>query len=271
MQLTKELYFFDTFGVFIQKNVFPKEQIELANKIFDDHPKNNKDGKFKYLDIFESHRVFLDFFTNETLQKVASMCLGQNFRLDHGFLVEQDCTTASTNHLHGKSFGKDAVHFYLTQGTESIKNNTCWTRTGQLSAGIVLKGQRSESGGFGYIKGSHKSSYFVRGQEIKSCLLSTNELYDEYVTIPDLDSGDLIIFPENLVHGQCRMRNAKNARRMVYGMLFPSYAKFAKWDSSIKKLNKFADTPIHQSLLSDSYIVNLDGNPEDVKPDADVH
>ena len=83
--------------------------------------------------------------------------------------------------------------------------------------------------------------------------------------------GDLILFPENLIHGQSKMQNAKNARRMVYGMLFPSYAKFAKWDSSIKKLNKFADTPMHQSLLSDSYIVNLDDDPEAVKPVTDVH
>ena len=270
MQLTKELYFLDTFGVFIQKNVFPKEQIELANKIFDEHPKNNKDGAIKYFDVFESHRVFLDFFVNETVQSVAKICLGQNFRLDHGFLVEQDCKTAPTNHLHGKSFGKDAVHFYLTQGTESIKN-TCWTRTGQLSAGIVLKGQRSESGGFGYIKGSHKSSYFVRGQEVKSCLLTSNELYDEYVTIPDLDSGDLIIFPENLVHGQSRMRNTKNPRRMVYGMLFPSFAKYAKWDKAITKLKTFADTPIHQSLLSDSYISDLDDSFESIKANVDQH
>ena len=270
MKLTKELYFFDAFGVFIQKSAFPKEQIELANKIFDEHPKDNKDGKFKYLDVFESDRVFLDFFTNETLQKVSSMCLGKNFRLDHGFLVEQDSRTDPSNHLHGKSFGKDAIHFYLTQGTESIQN-TCWTRTGQLSAGIVLKGQRSESGGFGYIKGSHKSSYFVRGQEIKSCLLTSNELYDEYVTIPDLEPGDLIIFPENLTHGQSRMRNTKNPRRMVYGMLFPSYAKFAKWDTAIQKLQKFANTPALKSLLSDSYIVNLDDDLKDIKPDTDKH
>lgn len=269
MKLTKDLYFFDCFGVLIAKNIFPKDQVELANKIFDDHPKNNKDGKFKYLDIFESHRVFLDFFTNETLQKVASMCLGKNFRLDHGFLVEQDSHTDPSNHLHGKSFGKDAIHFYLTQGTESIQN-TCWTRTGQISAGIVLKGQRSQTGGFGYIKGSHKSSYFVKGHDLKLSFLGGND-FEKYVTIPNLDPGDLILFPENLIHGQSKMQNTKNARRMVYGMLFPSYAKFAKWDSSIKKLNKFADTPMHQSLLSDSYIVNLDDNPEDVKLDTDVH
>jgi ectoine hydroxylase-related dioxygenase (phytanoyl-CoA dioxygenase family) len=269
--VSRDLYFFDCFGIIVKRNVFSKERIDLANSIVDNAKEKRRDGGYKILDIFESHEVFIDFFVSKEITDIAAKCLGGNFRLDHGFIVEQTAKTDPHNHLHGKSFGKDAIHYYLTQGVEGI-SSPCWTRTGQLSVGVILKGQQPSTGGLGYIKGSHKSSYFVRGQEILESYLKDDSEFFDKVTIPKLNAGDVIIFPENLCHGQSRMKDQAPLRRTAYGMLFPSYAKFAKWDESIERLKIFSKSPMHEQLLSDAYIVeNLNSQNVSIKPKTDEH
>ena len=269
--ISQDLYFFDCFGMLIKRNAFSKERIDLANSVIDNAKEKRKDGGYKILDVFDSHEVFIDFFVDEKITSIARECLGKNFRLDHGFIVEQEASTDPFNHLHGKSFGKDAIHYYLTQGTEGL-DSPCWTRTGQLSVGIILKGQEPSTGGLGYIRGSHKSSYFARGQDVLQSFLKEDSNFFDKVTIPKLNAGDVIIFPENLCHGQSKMKAGAPMRRIAYGMLFPSYAKFAKWDKSLEKLRKFSKSETHKQLLTDAYLVgDLDSQNNSIKSGADEH
>ena len=249
-----------------KKHVFPPEQIGLANKVFESCEESRQtDGVYKRLGVFESHEIFIDMMVNPLVVEMCRFCLGENYRFDHANTVEQNASTGKGNHLHGKNFGKEGAHFYLSQGKESVDDGTCWTRTGQLTVGICLKSQEPETGGLCYIKGSHKSSYYETGQNIRSKLLSDEKTFKEHVTIPKLDEGDVIFFPENLIHGQSIM-STNSPRRMVYAMFFPAHSTFEQSNKQVNLLKRFAKTKAHKNILRDAYIIgDLDNRNETTK------
>jgi hypothetical protein len=233
--IDKEFYFFDCFGLYHKKKVFSETDIELANTAFEISQKKNKG--IKYYNVFDTNEIFIKLINHIEIKKICRLCFGEEYRLDHAFIINQKPDDKITKGLHGKCFGKNMSHYYISHGQEHL-DYPCWTKTGQLSVGLVLKEQNIETGGFCYIPGSHKTSYQVSGQNVHEAFLN-NYSFKEYVKIPSLEPGDLIAMPECLVHGQTEM--IKGERRIVYGMFFPLGNKFMDFSNEYKNIKNITN------------------------------
>lgn len=264
--ISSELYFFDCYGLYHKKNVFSKTQIKEANDFFDNSTIKTQKS-VKYFNVFEHNLVYLDMITHEEIFNLCNMCFGEDYRLDHAFLLQQDNSSdiSHDNFLHGKNFGKNMSHYYLSSGQEHIES-ACWTRVGQLSVGVVLKGQSESTGGFCYIPGSHKSSYHISGQNVKELFLHNDGLFKQII-IPRLSPGDLVIFPECLVHGQSKMPTT-HVRRMVYGMYFQIGIKFQDFSKEYETLRNITSKPEHLKVLVEPpyNLKETSGSKKDIAP-----
>lgn len=257
--IPEEYYWFDCFGVYHKKNVFPIEKINEAFQTFDTHKKSREysTGKFcnetiKHFGIWESHPIFLELATNPVVLNLCAFVFGGNgFRLDHALIIQDNPNSNIKGYLHGRSYGKQLSHYYLAQGQEHAEW-PCWTRVGQLTVGIVLKGQDPEEGGFCYVPGSHKTSYFLPGQEIQHEILKLDDIAPNYpnVVVPKLNPGDLVAFPESLIHGQTSV--SKNSQRCVsYNMFFPLSIRFLDWSKQYEKIRNHTHDPDRLRVIRD--------------------
>jgi hypothetical protein len=244
--IDKEIYFFDCFGLYHKKNVFNLDDIETCNLAFDQSLEKYNKG-IKYYNVFDKHKIFIQLANHAEVKKICKICFGEEYRLDHAFLINQDFNDNIPNDLHGKSFGKNMSHYYLFNAQDHI-DKPCFTRTGQLSIGIVLKGQNSNTGGFCYIPGSHKTAYQVSGQNVLEKILE-NKNFDDYLNVPNLNPGDLIAMPESLIHGQTKMKMGN--RRIVYCMFFPLGNKFKNFSSEYKNIQSITDNPEYLKILTE--------------------
>lgn len=272
--ISKESYFFDCLGLFHKRNVFTAEQVGAANQVVDECQANLKYVRgnlineiIKYFGIWESHPIFLELANHPAILELCRDSYGgsASFRLDHAFIIDSKPTDKLQGLLHGCSFSKNTTHYYLTQGQQNL-NQVCWTRVGQLSVAIVLKPQSAKTGGFCFIPGSHKTSYFVSGQELHKHIFKKPSLdvNEEHLVVPDLNPGDLIAFPESLIHGQTTMAGAKESRRFIYNMFCPLGIRFMDWSAQYqrirehtkdeKKLKIIRELPVNQMHLDPYYI-----------------
>lgn len=246
--ISKESYFFDCLGLYHKRNVFTPEQVAAANQVVDEFQATSKYVRgsrvneiIKYFGIWESHPIFLELANHPAILELCSSSFGgpDSFRLDHALIIESTPKDKLQGLLHGLSFGKNTTHYYLTQGQPHL-DSVCWTRIGQLSVAIVLQPQSAKTGGFCFIPGSHKTSYFVSGQELHKHIFKKQSLdiNEEHLVIPDLNPGDLIAFPESLIHGQTGIEGAKENRRLIFNMFYPMGIRFVDWTEQYKKIRE---------------------------------
>ena len=63
--ISKELFFYDCFGLYHKRNVFSKDQIDQANEIFETSKVQRRiDEKVKHRDVFESDEIFFKLSFN---------------------------------------------------------------------------------------------------------------------------------------------------------------------------------------------------------------
>lgn len=245
--IPEEYYWFDCLGVFHKKNVFPIDKINEAYRVFEEHKRTGnysagqKGNEFiKHSGIWEAHPIFLELATHPEVLKFCSYVFGGrgSFRLDHAFIVQGNQSVITKGKLHGQSYGKQMAHYYLSQGQEHAEW-PCWVKVGQLTVGVVLKGQDPDDGGFCYIPGSHKTSYFISGHALQRGLLKLDDigLDHPYIIVPKLDPGDLIAFPESLTHGQTHT-DFKPQRCVSYNMFFPMSTRFLDWSKQYAQIRK---------------------------------
>lgn len=246
--VSPELYFFDCFGLYHKRGVFSKDQIDAANEAFESSSHKTNQG-MKYYNVFDRNKIFIDMVNNPEIKQICNVCFDKEYRLDHAFIVQQKGFDQVGNGLHGKCFGKNMSHYYISSPQTHLET-TCFTKTGQLSVGIVLKGQNYQTGGFCYIPGSHKTSYCVSGQNIHQVYLADNKLFRQRVTVPELEPGDLIAMPECLVHGQTFM--GSGLRRIVYCMFFPLGNKFMDFSNEYRNIRSLESNPENLTIFRDT-------------------
>lgn len=253
--ISKELFFYDCFGLYHKRNAFSKDQIDQANEIFDTSKvKRRIDEKVKHRNVFESNGIFFRLSCHPEIIKMCEMCLGENFRLDLGFILNDSSTVGNQkNAIHGKRFGKENAQYHISFPRDNAEA-PCKISTGNVSVGIILKSQKSETGGFCYIKGSHKTSYMIKGQEVKKTYLNDDDAFNNIVTVPNLEAGDLIMFSESLWHGQTKM-STEEERRIIYAMFYSGHSRFAKWEHGIEQLKKYAHTDKEKMILQEPYVI----------------
>ena len=123
---------------------------------------------------------------------------------------------------------------------------------GVITVGVVIDGvNRRESGGFVFLPGSHKLSTIRTGSGIFNLL--NGNLYDEMLVHPELNPGDMVIFPECLVHGTSAMKHGQ--RTVLYYSFVPGYMRI-KNDFPIEELRElYGDTPYKKMILGDAYAI----------------
>lgn len=150
---------------------------------------NTKVRKFGVLDESEQPQIFLKLLMSPLLRKLLAYALGPFYRLDSAFGLNQPYDGGTGENLHGGPGSGHGMHNYARQAGKTV--------CGQISVGITL--QQPGEGGFTFLPGSHKSDYPIEGGAVLYQLKQhqmTNRLER-----PHLNTGDIILFPETLVHG----------------------------------------------------------------------
>lgn len=237
--ISPELYLFDSVGLYHKANAVASDLVAEAVRVYQSNYEAFTRPYPTKVKGFETHKIFLDLLTQPAVHEICRVCYGPAYRLDHLHLAEQNQQTTKKPDLHGEFFGRFQSHYYLSSPQRHIRK-PCYTRVGQLSVGVVLQGQDKATGGFCYIPGSHKSAYHLTGAELMNSVFSNPQVRKNTVTVPDLAPGDVIAFPENLIHGHTVM-TTKTHRLFLYGMYFPYSISYKYNNPQIDALLSIAD------------------------------
>jgi len=236
---TEQIYTLDSLGLVVVRNIIPREQIDLANRVIETSLKNKKNGKFSVL---EMDPVFFSFMSNPWILSACEQMLGPNFRFDHAFGLQQPGENLGAN-LHGGPLTCQGANYYVSNQGE--------IRCGRISIGIMLTRQDKDSGGFVFIPGSHKSVFPYHGNKVLSEVLP-NRFDSECIQCPTLDPGDLVCFVDSLVHGTSDWKK-DSKRRALYYMYSPGFVSWRPHEHVAKYL-AMATTDVQRRLLEPPYV-----------------
>lgn len=138
--------------------------------------------------------------------------LGANLRLDHQFVVLMTAGSVGEP-LHGGNTPHHQGEYF------EIKNDRIYC--GLTVVSIALCDVEAGSGGFCLIPGSHKSNFPLPPafQELS--------FSSECVVQPALSKGDVVIFPEALIHGALSWRSPWERRAVIFKYC-PGYIQWEK-------------------------------------------
>jgi hypothetical protein len=249
-----EVNLLDSTGVLILRNVVPPEVVAKANEVIDAHfEKDPTAWSDKPLDkgcpskfgFIELDPVFLDLMEAPCFLEAATYFLGTGFRFDHSLGQQMVPKLDAYANLHGgPQPRRNAIFFYVP----GLPLDRGVVRTSQLKMSVQLTGQGPDTGGFCYIPGSHTSADYKDATTLASNfgkLLSTGD-----VTVPELNPGDVLIFPDSLVHGRTKQ---KGLRRTLYYSYTSGFSSFMAYDETARPLLSRARTEVQQSLLRAPY------------------
>ena len=225
-------YAFATTGMLVVKNFYRTDTVEQM--LF-----NIDATKPQTLCIKNDPKLFMSIMSDSRIIDFCSKFIGPWFRFDHELVVNQ--TKESQPYLHGGQFGSHGTCFYHEAERYS------WN--GQLTVGIVLIKQNSETGGFAYIPGSQHSNHGGQyGQQLEVWKEAINEL----AIVPELNPGDLYIFSEALVHGQ-KQWNCNFPRTTFYMKYVPGYMAWQDYEITQSYLS-YAKNDLQRALLAPPYV-----------------
>lgn len=239
----EQYYVFDSIGLVVARDAVPSRDVELATKIIDKSINGRRVSKYSVLEL---DGLFMSLMTHPWILSACRRTLEDGFRLDHAFGVQQPFAKPN---LHGGPQACQSSCFY--NGTAS-PSGKAWT--GRVSVGIALTKQSRETGGFAYIPGSHKSSFLLHGSVVLRDYLGGNFAH-ESICIPTLNPGDIVFFPDCLVHGTAPW-NASYCRRALYYMYSPGYMAWRPY-SEIEKYLPLASNATQRNLLRPPYVAGF--------------
>lgn len=224
------LYLFDCTGVAIIRNVLSPDIVEQAKKSLATH--QEKRWKFPILDVNE---IFWDIMTNAKMLAMVEQICGEYFRLDHAFGVTSEDVVIN---LHG------GPNCSLGSCFSQVDNSVL---VSQLSCGFALTPQSSTTKGMCYIPGSHKALDGRDGSTIRKELLH-GDLNHESVIVPTLNPGDLIMFPESLIHGDNGWKPKDYHRLTIYYKFCPGFISWRNPNEQ-ERYRPLARTELEKRLL----------------------
>jgi hypothetical protein len=236
-----QFYVLDSMGLVVVRNGLAPDVVECLNRKIDESLTGRTVTKFSVIELDD---MFMELMVQPWVLLACSRLIGDGFRFDHAFGVQQP--NAPPN-LHGGPQACQSSCFYSGWSTGTAF-------AGRLSVGFVLTRQSPETGGFAYIPGSHKSSYVLHGGVVLNKLLNGN-IHHECIFVPTLDPGDIVLFPDCLVHGAAPWR-ASYTRRAVYYMYSPGYMAWRPYDE-ISRYLPLAKTDLQRQLLRPPFVASF--------------
>ena len=230
-------YIFDTTGCVIIKNVLNNQDVlEAKNAIISNWP-DKTPWKFPVMHL---GRVFWKMLTQELLLDFSEEFCGEHFRLDHAFGLSGNDAVPQ---LHGGPQSSQHSCFYL-QLPHGIRKGI----VGQLNVGFCLEPQNPKTGGFVYLPGSHKTADSRAGREILEEVYK-NDFTHHSLVVPTLESGDMIIFTEALIHGDTGWKASTGSCRMqVYFKMTPGFMCWRD-PNQLQILERFVETDLERRLI----------------------
>lgn len=237
--IARYVYQLDTRGYAVIKDVVPEYQFVQALKLVKKHLKNDVGYKFGFMHL---DNLFLDLMQIPIVLKICDWVFNSYFRMDHAFGTMQ---VKATGHMaHGGAFSGSGMHAWTSRGMRPVCH-------GQLSCSIPLIAQGRHFGGVAFLPGSHHSLWPGDGKTI------AKDLYENTVSYwdaPLLAPGDVLLFPECVVHG-CMPWTGPSPRLSLYYMYTPAHTTWKRWD---EELFKRARTGQEKRLLRAPYVGNFD-------------
>lgn len=250
-----EKIFLDTQGVFHKKQILPIEDIDKSLQYFQDNKQKMPHTMYncikKYTG-YETYKPILNLLTHPCVLELCKMVFGlDQFKLEHSFIVETINNTQTNIYnfdLHGGTHREWNIHYYHSYPIRDIKD-TPYIRSGQLTVGIPLTNQNIDIGGMIYMPGSHKTSYHMSGNVFERIIKENNSNIFDILTVPDVKKGDLLAFPESLIHGSYSSGKADASRVTLYGAYYPIGFNFNFDDTQRKRFFSVADEPYQRNMI----------------------
>jgi len=260
--------FLDTQGILHKKQVFPINEIKECLQFFSENKQQllcTQLTTIKKYTGYEEHKPILDLLTHPYILNTCEMVFGLNqFKLEHSFIVETTPTKTNVYNfeLHGGTHREWNIHYYHSYPVKNISDKP-YIRSGQLTVGVPLTRQSVDTGGMIYMPGSHKTAYHMSGNEFKKILSSNidkRSIFD-LLTVPTVDEGDLLLFPESLIHGSYSSGTSDCSRITLYGAYFPIAFNFNFDDAQRNKFlsvaNEFQKKIINPPACSQRNLLNF--------------
>jgi len=249
-----EVTLLDSTGVLILRNVVPPEVVAQANEVIDAHFEEDSaawsdkpldtgcPSKFRFMEL---DPVFLDLMEAPCFLELATYFLGTGFRFDHALGQQMVPKLDAYANLHGgPQPRRNAIIFYVP----GLPLDRGVVRTSQLKMSVQLTRQGPDTGGFCYIPGSHTSADYKDVTTLANSFGKLQSTGD--VVVPELNPGDVFIFPESLVHGRTKQ---KGLRRTLHYSYTSGFSSFMAYEEVARPLLSCARTEVQQSLLRAPY------------------
>ena len=263
-----EKIFLDVQGIFHKKQILSIEDVDNSLQYFEDNKKKMAHTTYKCIKKYtgyETYKPILDLLTHPCVLELCKMVFGsKQFKLEHSFIVETINETQNNIYnfdLHGGTHREWNIHYYHSYPIKDI-NDTPYIRSGQLTVGIPLTNQNIDIGGMIYMPGSHKTSYHMSGTVFESVIKDNNNNIFDMLTVPNVKKGDLLAFPESIIHGSYSSGKPYTSRVTLYGAYFPISFNFNFDNTQRTRFLSVADPyqrdVIMPSVCNQKNLLNLD-------------
>jgi len=254
----EHFYTLDTVGVYKFASFLSSDEVVHANEIIGEYMKGANPSPYKF-PFFELDHFFVKLMTHPWLVAACKRTVGEQYRLDHCVGIQQPGMIQSAKNGNwveqGYSLGNIHGGKHQSQGSVFYYNFGDKVWSGHITVGIFLTEQKSEQGGFCYIPGSHKQGNNGNGSDIFKNVLGGN--YNaQCMACPDIAAGDLVIFPENLMHGCKPMKQGTPLRRVIYYKFVPGFLAWRPHEE-IKHYMNYARSDFEKALLRPPYVASF--------------
>ena len=204
----EEKFTFDLEGYLVVKNVLAAAAVDELNGLADEiFPRNYDETNYcRTAPVSRWGARFRDLIDPAALVPYMLELLGPKFRIDHDYCIFMQ-KGDHRGGLHGGPQGgvfPEADHWYRYHDGTMRNGLTVFT--------YCLSPARRGDGGFGCIPGTHKSNFVHHiPAEVRNFSRPAH-----YVSQPEVEAGDVIIFTEALVHGTMPWTAVYERRALLY-------------------------------------------------------
>lgn len=206
---SEEKFMFDLEGYLVVKNVLTMDEINQLNAIADrafSEP-YDESGVKRTARISRWDKAYQDLFDHPKILPYLVELLGPKFRADHDY-----CIFMQKGAKRGNLHGGDIEHVTGRAGDHWYKYRDGVMRNGLTVFTYNLAPAQKGDGGFACVPGSHKSNFPTElPKDVR-----TYDRVPHYVTQPEVEAGDVIIFTEALIHGTMPWQGNHERRALLY-------------------------------------------------------
>jgi hypothetical protein len=248
-----ELYEFDLTGYIIIRNFLSQDRVRTINRIIDRKISGGLQGKFSY---FHLDSIFCDLMADPRAVAICRYLIGDWFRFDHAFGIQYGPAPGK-----GPPTGHEGLHAgpFANQGSFRYSWFDNRPHCGLIVFSYFLEPVRPGDGGLILVPGSHKLNVCLTGHDIYRNLLEET-IRARWIDNPEMNSGDLLIFTEAVIHGTRRWEPKDRRRRNIHISYAPGYQASRDYDQ-IRRYLPLAKTDLQRALLRPPHVLRF--NDED--------